>query len=434
MMKFFTLLKKEVRELLTPQMILPMLIGVLALAFIGNLVGTENKKSQTSQPVAILDLDNTDTSAIVNSIFTESGFQVDYNTGISLEQMVKKSATAKTGTVVVIPEGFEEGIKNFKQQKLLKYNLINSFSVFAATNAAATDFTIGAVNEYFSNLMILQALPGTDPVVLKTPVAQDEYVSLNDKTAHAGINEVTGFITTQTMFIPIVIFMIIMSASQMIAVTIASEKENKTLETLLSAPVSRVSIVTAKMTAAGLVSLLMAIAYMFGMNYYLNGLTGGAFSTAANSQVSTAITQLGLTLNVSDYALIGITLFLSILIALAISLILGAFAEDVKKAQGLITPILFLIMIPYLMSMFIDMGTASAGVKLLMNVIPFSHTFTASQNLFLQNYNPVIFGIIYQAVWVIVLIIVAAKIFKSDKILTMKINFNKKSLMKIRKF
>lgn len=434
MSKFFTLLKKEVRELLTLQMILPMLIGILALAFIGNIVGTESKKSQTSQSVAILDMDNTDTSALVNSMFSESGFQVDYNTGISAEQMIKKASTERTGTVLIIPEGFEDGIKNFKQQKLLKYSVINNFSLFASAGAAAVDLTISAVNEYFSNLLMAEALPGGDPAVLKTPVVADKYVSLNDNTAHISIDEVTGFISTQTMFIPIVIFMIIMSASQMIAVTIASEKENKTLETLLSAPISRISIVTAKMTAAGLVSLIMAIAYMFGMNYYLDGLTGGALSTAASSRVSSAITQLGLTLSVSDYALIGLSLFLSILIALAISLILGAFAEDVKKAQGLITPILFMIMIPYLMSMFINVDTASIGIKILMNVIPFSHTFTASQNLFLQNYNPVIYGIIYQAAVVVVLVIVAAKIFTSDKILTMKINFNKFSKKKTRIF
>lgn len=434
MIRFFTLLKKEVRELLTPQMILPMLIGVLALAFIGNIVGSEGKKSQTGHSVSILDLDKTDSSGLVNKIFTESGFTVDYNTDLTAEQIIKKATDEKTGTVLIIPEGFEDGMGKLEQQKILKHSVISNFSIFATTGSAAVDLTISAVNEYFSNLMMSRSIPGEDPAVLKNPVVTDKYVSLKEKTAHISIDEVTGFITTQTMFIPIVIFMIIVSASQMIAVTIASEKENKTLETLLSTPVSRISIVTAKMTAAGLVSLLMAIAYMFGMNYYINGLTGGAFSSSGDSSISSAITRLGLTLSIPDYALIGISLFLSILIALAISLILGAFAEDVKKAQGLITPILFLIMIPYLMSMFIDVGTSSTGIKLLMYAIPFSHTFSASQNLFLQNYQPVIFGIIYQSVWVIALVIIAAKIFKSDKILTMKINFSKKSLTKIRMF
>ena len=50
-----------------------------------------------------------------------------------------------------------------------------------------------------------------------------------------------------TIYIPIVLFVAVIFASQMIATAIATEKENKTLETLLSYPVTRTSIVTSKM-------------------------------------------------------------------------------------------------------------------------------------------------------------------------------------------
>jgi len=50
-------------------------------------------------------------------------------------------------------------------------------------------------------------------------------------------------VTQQTLLIPIVLFMVIMMSAQMIAASIAGEKENKTLETLLSTPVGKGALV-----------------------------------------------------------------------------------------------------------------------------------------------------------------------------------------------
>jgi len=61
------------------------------------------------------------------------------------------------------------------------------------------------------------------------------------------------------------------------------EQENKTLETLLSAPVNRRTIVAAKLVGAGLVALAFALVYMIGFRYYMNGMSGGAISTTSTS-------------------------------------------------------------------------------------------------------------------------------------------------------
>jgi ABC-2 type transport system permease protein len=70
---------------------------------------------------------------------------------------------------------------------------------------------------------------------------------------------------SQSLFVPIIIFMLMIMGIQMIITSIVSEKENKTLETLLSCPINRVSIVTTKILAAGILSLVFAIVYMIGM-------------------------------------------------------------------------------------------------------------------------------------------------------------------------
>ncbi|MGD0781976.1 MAG: hypothetical protein ABSA30_03845 [Candidatus Aminicenantales bacterium] len=58
--------------------------------------------------------------------------------------------------------------------------------------------------------------------------------------------------------------------------------------------------------------------------------------------------------------------------------------------------------------------------------IPFSHPFLAVQNLYLQNYGAILAGIGYEVVVFAVLVLIAARIFSTDKILTMKLRWGKK--------
>jgi len=223
--------------------------------------------------------------------------------------------------------------------------------------------------------------------------------------------------------------MIIIYASQMVISAIAMEKQNKTLETLLSVPISRTSIVTAKMLASGLVGLISAVIYMFGYRFSFSGLMGGGQAQAGSSGMGGVIQKLGLAMTANSYVILGISLFLAILCALAMATILGVLAEDYRSAQSLFMPLIFLVMIPYFLSFFSDPMTLSLPTKILIWAIPFSHPFLTTQNLLLENYTEVLGGILYMLVFFIVLIIIAARIFSTDKVLTMKLKFRRKKVL-----
>jgi ABC-2 type transport system permease protein len=76
--------------------------------------------------------------------------------------------------------------------------------------------------------------------------------------------------------------------------------------------------------------------------------------------------------------------------------------------------------------MFLDVNTLSPAVKYGIFAIPFAHPFLAAPNLFLGNYMFVIYGIVYEAVIFAVFLYLAAWIFSTDKIMTVKLNFGKK--------
>ena len=426
MNKFVALFKKEIRELLTLQMILPLVIGMLVFIFIGNVIGKEGTKARGSQKIMVNDMDSSVSSQTAVDILESSGYQVFLYNEETTDTLFKAARENDVSSILVIPQGFEKGLSELEPPKIQNYSIMQGFSVFGLMNSGLGERALNIINEHFSNVLITERAFTENPAELKNPITSEDVVVMGNKTANISMDELAGFLNSQTMFIPIVIFLIIIMASQTVVVSIASEKENKTLETLLSTPLSRTSIVTAKMSAAGIVSLVMAIVYMFGMNYYINGITGGVLQNQSSQKLVDALNRLGMNFTAADYFLIGISLFLSILIALAVSLILGVFSEDVKKAQSLITPIIFLVMIPYFISMFMNLDTASLAVKIFVYAIPFSHSFLVSQNIFFNRYMNLTWGIIYQLIVLIILIVIAARIFTTDRVLTAKIKFEKK--------
>ena len=76
--------------------------------------------------------------------------------------------------------------------------------------------------------------------------------------------------------------------------------------------------------------------------------------------------KLGLTFSTTGYIVLGLSIFLAILVALAMAMILGVLAEDFRSAQYMIMPLMFMVMIPYFISIFADINAVSLPVKIFI--------------------------------------------------------------------
>lgn len=431
MRKFIVLVQKEIKELLTWQMIVPFVAVVVIFALIGNFMGKESEKSQNEkQTIAFLDLDQTPASKNISTLLNQSNIIVKDYSGTPLDNFMQTIKNDGLNAGIAIPKGFEKQIQNHEHVNILTFTPIKNFSILSFKDTATLTASVALINQNISDSWMSSYAPTADPSLIKNPVVPTNTVSVKNKEVQADVSQIMSFVTSQTTFIPIILFLVIVLAAQMIATAVATEKENKTLETLLSTPVDRKIIVSAKMVAAAIVALLMAGIYMFGFSRYMTGITSsataGASSILPGGDTTELARQLGLTFTTGNYVLLGTTLFFGILVALAIAMILGAFAEDAKAAQGVIAPLMILVLIPYFLTMFIDINSASTVVKYFIYLIPFSHTFLAAPNILLGNTQFVYFGIAYQILLFIIFILIAAKIFSSDYIMTMKLNFGKK--------
>jgi len=426
MKRFTNLLKKEIKELVTKQLVISLAFTVILFNFIGQVSKKEVQKATGIQTISALDQDGSPASQALIKGLESARFKILDQSGKTKDEAIETAKAGESKLLLVIPEGFGESLTELKPSEIETYSFMRSFSLIGARGQIVVQSVISALNEALSNNFLSEKLPEHDPASLKRPIKSKDFVVVQDKMAEGSANMVAGMISQQSLLIPVVLMMIVIYSSQMVISAVAMEKQNKTLETLLTVPIRRTSIITAKMLAAGLVGLISAGVYMFAFRGFIGGIGEEAAQAGAQAGAPAIMQKLGLTFSASGYAILGLSIFLAILVALALAMILGVLAEDFRSAQTMIMPLMFMVMIPYFISLFADMNTIALPLKIFILAIPFTHPFLVSQNLYLGNYGMIVAGLAYMLVVFVALVIFAARIFSTDKILTMKLRFGKK--------
>lgn len=439
-MKFFNLLKKELGELLTLQSFLGVIVVVVMFMFLGTFMKdsiTETVKQENS--ISISDCDNTDFTRELIKNLKDSGAKIEEHpvTGDDYAAII---AEIGDDNIVIIPKGFTEIIESGERPELISVSAMSS----AAAMSNISNDNSGALNliKYCLSNTAAERY-GLNPEeigLINEPVTVSDQTVISDKSANISSSDVMSKLMLQSMSLPIIIFMLIIMTSQTLMSSVSNEKIDKTLETLLSAPVSRMSIILAKMLAAAIYAMINAVIYMLAFSTFMKGATDdvsadlGSTVSAQFMSVDAAMEKLGLVLTTGDYVLIGVQLFLTIMICLALSLMLGALVTDPKQSQTILMPLMLLAMIPYLISMLADLNTLSVPVKIVVYAIPFTHTFSAIQNLMFDHMTIFYAGILYQAIIFALVMFLALRLFNSDKILTLSLNFGQKSKFRKSKY
>ena len=251
---------------------------------------------------------------------------------------------------------------------------------------------VSILNTSLSQEIMSSAGTGLDYDFVTNPIVSgtNDVSTIVDGEVHTGItpSDISNEITSQTLMIPIVIMIIIMMVGSIVISSMGSEKENKTLETLLTMPIKRTSIVMGSMTG----------------------------TIAGSSSVN--LEDLGMSLDILDWFLIMVSMFLAIVCALGICMILGAFAKNYKSAQTMTMPLSILAMIPMFIIMFTGWYGSGGVLQAITFAIPFSHPMMAMQALMYGDMTLVLGGIAYMAVFALVSILITVRLYNSDILIT----------------
>jgi len=421
------IIKKEMKELLTPATILPIVIIALIYGTMGG--GIQDIQEQAKQPpiIGIINEDNSTFSMNAVNILNQSAEVIFNSSSISDKQAGLEELKQENGVaLIVIPNNFTEHILNKLPGQIEVYWIMKGAGVMDTISSGMVDYLITNINTNLSTELI-QENNSTNATFILSPTQKVETTYLKDKEI-PGLSPsvIMSMLASQSIMTPIIMMMIIIMAGGIVITSMALEKENKTLETLLTLPVKRTSIVAGKIIAAATIGLILAIIYMIGMNNYFQGL--------GVSQIGINLADYGLVLSSpQEFLLVGISLFVTLIAGLALCMLLGTFAKNYKSAQTLIFPIVALAMIPMFITMFTDFDTLPIAFKIITFAIPFSHPMMATRALIFGDYFMVIAGIIYVSIFAIVTIAIVVWVFKTDRIITGTTKFNLNKIFKKRK-
>ena len=400
------IIKKEFKELFVLSTIIPIVVIAIVYGSVGQMIGNVGETMKEKPVIGIVDMDDGNFSDIAMSVLTERA-EVVYNDNDAEEGLEEVRGENGVG-LLVIPDNFSQNIYDNHPGEIEIYWIMKGAGMMDSISSGAVEGLIQAVNQEISKELIQQD-SSSDPALVLNPTTRVDTTFFKGKEI-VGLSPSTlgNMLMSQSIVIPIVVMMLIIMAGASVISSMGLEKENKTLETLLTLPVRRSHIVIGKMVGSALVGMIMAAIYMIGFSRYMTSFQFSDINLA----------DFGLALGMPDYLLIGISLFVALLAGLSLCIVLGTFAKNYRSAQALVFPITALALISTFIVMFKDFDTIPAVLKVLVFAIPFSHPMMAIRALMLDNYPLVIGGIAYTAVFTVIMVGIAVRIFNSDRLLT----------------
>ena len=401
------IIRKELKELLTPSTVVPIVMMALLFGALGSMMGGIGQQLQAKPTIGVVSMDS-GVLANVSLHVLDTSAEVVYN-GTSVDaglQMVE----GKAGTAVLfVPANFTSSILNGRRGGMEVYWIMRGAGLLDSISSSTVDGLLARVGQEVSMYLIGTGVTLPAAVVLSPMTRTDTTYFHNMVMPGVSPGTLGNVLSNQSTIVPLIIMMIVIMAGSLVISSMGMEKENKTLETLLTLPVGRSSIVAGKLIASAVVGLMMAGIYMIGFSYYMGGITGNA---AVN------LAAYGLVITPLDYVLLGASVFASLFAALALCMVLGTFAKNYKAAQTLTMPVTLLALVPMFMTMFWDYNTLPPVAQVVVFAIPFSHPMMAMRSLMFKDYLFVFAGIGYSMAFAVVMILIAVWIFNSDRLLT----------------
>jgi len=322
--------------------------------------------------------------------------------------------------IVVIPPDFTFNIENESSVVVNFYTVMETYSISEEIPAAVLASHVREYKQSIVDERLAGAFPDQEPWMVENPIiTSNEAVIDGAIIENISPGQIAEQMMLQSMMMPLVMMMLLIMAAQLAATSVAMEKEEKTLETLLTMPVSRNAILFGKVGGVVAVSSLAVVAYMAGLSYYISSVSSISGDAGLN------LAEIGLVPSTTGIILLLITLFLSLIAALSVAVLLGSLTEDVRSAQALMGVLYVPIFIPAIVLMLGDITQLPSAIQTIVYAIPFSYPVLAAKAMYTGLYTPILFGIVYQVIFTGVMIMLAGKLFSTEKILTLRINLKK---------
>ncbi len=425
-MKILPLVRKEVKDLFKERVVLlGMIVGPLIMfAVLGGIMNVSFKAAvkEAGKPLklAVMVLDTSEPAARLASYLEgAASHTVVVEPGDPVETLQRLYREEGVEVLVVVPEGFGANLTRGVPGVIEEYMYMSRLSFFGLPSLGRVSAYIDGFNKAVLLEAVKQVYPNATIEFVASPVVERGTVILFGKPVEGGPEEVMGRLFAQIFILPVMLLTAVMAALQVASVSMALEKEAKTLEMLLTLPVSRTEILLGKLAGVSLIAALGALSYTGGFLLYMV-LYASSMPGAESMPLTFAVSPV-------DAVLYFLALLLGLLISIGIGILASVFVSDVKSAQVFSSYISLPLILPLFVFMFgVSLETLPSAVQVLLLLDPYVHLLNAFLGVASGDAVKAAMGYLGMLVYLAALLFAASRLFNSERILTARFSLRRR--------
>ena len=382
-----TIIKKEFARFFgDKRMVLMALMPGFLIYVMYSFMGDGMSQMYETEDTYVYEVSVVDLPQSLSSMEEIENLSIEKITGEQVETVKTQITDGETDLLVIFPENFDEDV--------IKYDATNTME--AAPNVeifynSASSESNGAYSIVTGILEQFEEAMANKFDVCRGEVEYD-LATDEDKSA-----------TFISMMMPMLVMtMLFTGCLSAASESIAGEKERGTISTLLVTPMKRSELALGKIISLSVIGLLSAMSSFVGIMLSLPKLMGSEEGVA-----------LGYT--TTDYAILLLIIATTTLIIVGLISVVSAFANSVKEATNMTTPLMVLVMVISITNMMTD----GMPQELYWYVIPVYNTVQCMSGIFSMEYQmiPIIITVISNIVYSGVLVAGLTKMFNSERIM-----------------
>mgnify|MGYP000132519892 CR=1 FL=1 len=418
------LIKKEVRDLLREPHILIFAILLPAVMYIvmgvvitGAMESALEQATTTGTKVAVINFDK----GIFSILFIKFLEQMPQSNvtilnTTNIHAALKFLEGQNIRTLIIIPKDFSNNISSGTPTYIRSISIIKELSLSSIMGANIISGVIQAFSKTLLTTIVKEFNIQMKPEFIIQPIKSISDVYIRNKFIPSEILSNAFGMIFSIVFVPLIVIGYIASIS---ATSMGIEKEEKTLEVLLTLPVNRIEILISKLTGSFIISLLASVSAGIGFWFYITKIMSVKTKPLISEIAESSITSRGLfeIVSLNELTLIIPALLLTILLVAVIGFIAGALSQNVRSAQsiaGFIWIPLFLVIFPLA---YLELASLDLTSKMIIAIIPFSSPIIAIKVMFSNEYYVLMASLLATVAYLVILLFLATKLLSSERLL-----------------
>lgn len=367
---------KEIRDLIRdPRIFIPFVLSAIIMPVIGVVISSAMQAAITqvvaAQTVAVADFDGTGLSRQLILWLSNKGFTAVVLNGSHLEELARKAAEKGASVLLVIEPGFAHALEHGRKPSLTLVQIVADPQLFAVQGVGLAELA-----REFVARRLLEGKVSYE--LVRDPLTLNSTIYMAAKGLLLNRPELLTGLSMAAMLVPLILLSIALVVMQMGATSMAVENEERTLETLLTLPVSNYDILLSKLLGMFAVSLLGTVFQVVGMVAYFYLILAAPLALVREPG---QLFNIELMAAPTDIAFVALSLLISLFFTAAVGLAIGALSKDVRIANTIVGPLSMIFYIPAFFVLFAPSQTLGKGGIVILYTLPITQPIIAARDM-----------------------------------------------------